>query len=77
MFALVFLLPATTGATAVLSKQVVANCGVQDDAGVRSSATSVVVVVVEGAVEDDGDLDSATLVSDSDAAGDFLLHKVV
>ena len=38
LFALVFLLAATTGATAVLSKQVVPNCGeVQGDAGVRSS----------------------------------------
>ena len=41
IFALVLLLPAITGATAVLSKQVVANCGkAQGDAWVRSSVTS-------------------------------------
>jgi len=41
MLALVFLLPATTGAMAVLSKQVVTNCGVvQGEAGVRSPVTS-------------------------------------
>ena len=42
IFAFVLLFPAIIGATAVLSRQVVADCGVvEGDIGVRNPATSV------------------------------------